>query len=80
MTYGIYANKYFIQAEVGMDPANVIGGPVFNSNDSEEVVGRILDYIPNIGMLKIELITPMHYKNLIKAGVPINQIIFNYTA
>lgn len=78
--YGLMVSKYFIKVEPGMNKAEVIDGPVYSAPDSGEVVGKITDYNPRNGYMKIELQTPMDYKILVKGGVPLSNIIFNNRA
>jgi len=78
--YGLMVNKYFVQVETGMKKGDVIGGPIYGNEASNEVVGRITDYIPKTGFIKIELLQAMDYKNLIKFGIPLSSIIFNNRA
>lgn len=73
-------NKYFIQVETGMVKTDVVGGPVYENNNSNDVVGRIIDYDPETGFMKIELIVDINYTVLTKIGIPISSIIFNNKA
>jgi hypothetical protein len=73
-------NKYFIKVETGMNKKDVIDGPVYAHNGSDEVVGKITDYNSRNGFMKIELIQSIDYKNLIKAGIPLSNIVFNNKA
>lgn len=78
--YGLMINKYFIQVETGMVKTDVVGGPVYENNNSNDVVGRIIDYDPETGFMKIELIVDINYTVLTKIGIPISSIIFNNKA
>jgi hypothetical protein len=73
-------NKYFVKVEAGMKKKDVVDGPVYAHNGSDEVVGRISDYNPRNGFMKIELIHSIDYKSLVKAGIPLSNIIFNNIA
>lgn len=78
--YGLMINRYFVQVEKGMKKKDVVDGPVYSNNTSDEVVGKIIDYIPKSGMMKIEMMVPVDYKELIKIGIPLKNIIFNNRA
>jgi hypothetical protein len=70
-------NKYFVTVETGMERKNVVDGPVFDSNGSDKIVGRISAYNPDNGSMLIELIEDVDYKGLLKIGIPLDNIIFN---
>ena len=78
--YGLMINKYFVKVETGMKKKDVIDGPVYSHNGSDEVVGKIIDYNPKNGFIKIELLHSIDYKNLVGAGIPLSNIIFNSNA
>jgi len=78
--YGFFVNKYFIKVETGMIKNDVIGGPVYEGNSHDNIVGRICDYNPKNGMMKIELIEHVDYHGLLRNGIPLNHIVFNNKA
>jgi len=73
-------NKYFVKTDPGLLKRDVVDGPVYSAYDSNEVVGKVTDYNPKNGFMKIELIVAIDYKTLVKAGIPLNNIIFNNRA
>jgi hypothetical protein len=73
-------NKYFVKVETGLTKRELVGGPVHASNESSEVIGRVDDYNPKTGFMKIELMKKVDYKNLIRIGIPLSNIIFNNRA
>lgn len=78
--YKLMVNQYFVKVEAGMKKKDVVGGLVYSNNNSDEVVGRICDYIPKTGFIKIDLMEPLDYMALIKYGIPLSNIIFNNKA
>lgn len=72
--------EYFIKVEPGMNKKDLIDGPVYSSPDSNEVVGTISEYNPRNGFMKIKLYVSMNYKDLVKGGVPLSNIVFNNKA
>ena len=80
MPYGFMVDKYFIKVEKGMIKNDVIGGPVYENNVSQEVIGLITDYNKTTGFIKIELTKLIDYKCLVKGGIPLCNIIFNNKA
>ena len=78
--YGLMINQYFVQVEKGMKKKEVVDGPVYSSNTSNEVVGKIIDYYPRNGFMKIEMLQSVDYKELLKIGIPLKNIIFKNRA
>lgn len=78
--YGFFVNKYFVKVEKGMDKDHVIDGPVYLGNSHDDEIGRIIDYNPKNGIIKIELNDAVDYKYLLSSGVPLKHIIFNNRA
>lgn len=73
-------NKYFVKTDQGLLRSDIIDGPVYSAYDSNEVVGKVTDYNPRNGFMKIELVVAINYKILVKAGIPLNNIIFKNKA
>lgn len=73
-------DTYFVKAETGMDPNFVIGGPVYTGENNDIEIGKIVDYDKKKGYLKIRLHETLDYRSLIKSGIPIQNIVFKYTA
>ena len=78
--YGLMIKKYYVKVEKGMLKKDVIGGPVYSNNSSDEIIGRIIDYNSRNGFMKIEMMMPVDYKELLKIGIPLSSIIFNNIA
>ena len=74
--YGLMVNKYFVKVETGMKKIDVIDGPVYG-NSPDDIVGKITWYNPKNGFMKIELISDVDYKSLIRIGIKLEHIIFS---
>ena len=70
-------DKYFVFTDKGLNSADIVGDPVYENPSSSFPIGKIISYNKKNGLMKIELTEKTDYKNLIKAGVPLNYIIFN---
>lgn len=73
-------DHYFCQVGEDLDRDIVIGGPVYSANGSGEELGKIVDYIPSSGFAKLRLYESVHFKDLMKAGILIEHIIFKNLA
>ena len=78
--YGLMVREYFVKVEIGMNKNDVVNGPVYSHDGSNDVVGRIATYNPKTGFMKIELIHPIDYKVLVRGGIPLSNIIFESKA
>lgn len=69
--------EYFLQVGEGLDKKTVDGGPVYAANGSGERIGILADYMPDNGFAKIKLFQSVAYNDLVRGGIPLDNIVFD---
>lgn len=69
--------EYFLQVGEALDKKTVVGGPVYAANGSGEKIGSIVDYIPDNGFARIKIFYDVDYRDLVRGGIPLENIVFN---
>lgn len=73
-------NQYYLHVGEGLDRKIINNGPVYSTNGSGEKIGKIIDYIPDNGYAKIQLFYDVSYEDLMRSGVPFENIVFKNRA
>lgn len=63
--------EYYVQLETNLESrgANIVGGPVYENDDSDEIVGVIEEYDDVTGKTLIVLKSPVEHASLQDVGV-----------
>lgn len=73
-------DQYYLPVGEGLDKNIVVGGPIYSANGSEEEIGKIIDYIPETGFARLKLYMDVSAHELIRAGIPVEHIVFKNEA